>query len=161
MKLINDRWVDENNNSWDANTETEESAELKSKSLNNCSDCSDCSGCSDCSVCLRCLGCSRCSRCSGCSHCSYCSDCLRCSHCLGCSDCSDFKSNPERIISPKIGRRNGQSTFYWNSEHEQVICGCFRGTLEQFEERVNTVHGDNEHGIAYRNWIEKIKQYKS
>ena len=35
MKKINNRWVDENNNSWNADFETEESSLVKSKSLKN------------------------------------------------------------------------------------------------------------------------------
>jgi hypothetical protein len=47
MKKLNGRWYDENNNSWNANFESKESALLKSKSLIDCSDCSGCSYCSD------------------------------------------------------------------------------------------------------------------
>ena len=37
-KKINDYWIDENNNSWDASDYTEEQAQEKSESLVNCSD---------------------------------------------------------------------------------------------------------------------------
>lgn len=116
MKLINNRWVDENNNSWDANINTEESAQKKSNTMKNCSDC---------------------------------------------SECSYFKTNPQRMTSSKIGSRNSQTTYYWTNEHEQIICGCFKGTLDEFEQRVKKIHGDNEHGIAYQKWIDKIKIYKN
>lgn len=176
MKLINNRWVDNNNNSWSADIDTKELAQKKSNTLINCSNCSDCSNCSNCSNCLRCSYCSDCSRCSycsdcsrcsnssNCSYCSYCSRCAYCSYCSCCSycsDCSEFKSNPERITSPTIGSRESQSTYYWNEEHEQLICGCFKGTLDEFEQRVKEVHGDNAHGIAYQNWIDKIRIYKN
>ena len=46
-KLIekDNRFYDENNNSWSKNNETIESATKKSILLENCSDCSDCRGC--------------------------------------------------------------------------------------------------------------------
>ena len=88
MKLINNRWVDDNNNSWRKEIYTEEQAEAYSKTLKNCSYCSGCLYCSDCSGCSRCSDCSYCSDCSGCSYCSDCSGCSRCSGCSGCSYCS-------------------------------------------------------------------------
>ena len=125
MKKINDRWYDENNNSWNCDFETEESALIKSKSL---------------------IGC------------SYCSDCSDCSRCSGCSDCSGYKTNAQRYITPKVGSRNSQTSIYWtNKEDVQIICGCWRGNIEQFEQRVKEVHGDNEYGKAY---MEQIKIFK-
>ena len=119
MKKINNRWVDENNNSWNADFETEESSLVKSKSLKNCSDCSRCSGC---------------------------------------SDCSGYKTNAQRYITPKVGSRNSQTSIYWtNKEDVQIICGCWRGNIEQFEQRVKEVHGDNEHRKAY---MKQIKIFK-
>ena len=90
--------------------------------------------------------------CSGCSGCSRCSDC---------SGCSDFIENPERITSKKIGSRNSQSTFYWTKDKEQMICGSFKGTLNEFQERVIQTHKENIYAIEYLNWIEKIKNYRS
>ena len=58
MKKIKNRWSDENNNSWNAYLETEESALIKSKSLTGCSDCFGCSECSDCSHLSYSSGCS-------------------------------------------------------------------------------------------------------
>ena len=54
MKLINYRWVDDNNNSWRKEIYTEGQAEAYSKTLKDCSDCSDCSYCSYCSDCSGC-----------------------------------------------------------------------------------------------------------
>ena len=93
-------------------------------------------------------------------NCSYCSDCSGCSGCSGCSYCSGFKTNPERITSPKIGSRNSQTTYYWNDEHEQVVCGCFKGTMDEFKKKVVETHIDNEHAIAYFGWITKVETYK-
>ena len=106
----NDRWYDENDNSWS----TEESATRFSPTLNNCSSCSDCSWCRDCSNCSNCScshcgscsNCSDCYDCSDCSNCRRCSDCSNCSDCYGCSDCSNcrglkhspyYKSHPNLL----------------------------------------------------------------
>ena len=129
MILKNNRWYDDNNNSWSSDIETEKSAEAKSKTL---IDCRGCRGCSDCSGC------------SGCSGCIYCS---------GCSGCIFFSSNPQRYVSAPIGSRNDQTTVYWLKGDVQVICGCFRGDLNQFEDAVRATHDNNVHGQAYQKYI--------
>jgi hypothetical protein len=89
-------------------------------------------------------------------NCSYCSDCRGCSYC---SDCSEFKANPERIASPVMGSRESQTVVYWVAEDVQVVCGCFRGGLVKFREQVIATHGDNDHGIAYLAWIDRVERY--
>ncbi len=91
--------------------------------------------------------CSRCSGCSGCSRCSGCSDCS------DCSGCSDFKTNPSKIIVSDIGSRNDTIYVYWSCDRTEVICGCFRGSLLNFEEAVENTHKDNEHGQRYKELI--------
>ena len=137
-----------------------------------CSDCSDCSYCRDCSYCSDCSYCRDCSDCSDCSYCRYCSYCSYCSYCRDCSYCSDcsycrdcrgcsnFKTNPQRITSPILGSRNSQTTYYWNDENEKIVCGCFKGTLEEFETKVKITHGDNDFAKGYLKWIELVKIYK-
>lgn len=58
-----------------------------------------------------------------------------------------------------MGSRNSRTTYYWTGERKQIVCGCFSGTLEEFEVRVKKVHGDNEHGKNYLSWIKKVKNY--
>ncbi|HUU89387.1 MAG TPA: hypothetical protein VMX17_16765 [Candidatus Glassbacteria bacterium] len=138
----------------------------------NCSGCSDCSYCSDCSCCSGCSCCSNCSNCSNCSHCSdcyncsdcsdcsdcsHCSDCYNCSYCSDCSDCSDFKDNPMRYTGTNIGSKKSQTTAYWKKEKTLVVCGCWKGTLEEFKERVKEVHGDNQYGKEYEQYIKIVK----
>ena len=169
MKKINNRWIDDNNNSWSADFYTKEQAEKYSKSLIDCRDCSgcracrDCSGCrycSDCSDCIGCSGCHGCSGCIGCRYCSGCSDCRDCSGCIGCRDCSGcirFVNNPQRYTTAKIGSRKENTTFYWDNDRTLVICGCFRGTVEEFKKQVEEVHGNNNYGLEYKNEIEKVE----
>lgn len=152
-------------NRWSKSRYTEEQAQMAAKTLIDCknmTDCSDCSHCSRCSRCSSCLHCSRCSRCSGCLHCSrcsYCSDCSHCSYCSDCSDCSycshcsDFDSQPQQYTTPKMGRDDRVNFLHWNAKNHAVTCGCFNGTLEELEQKVQEVHGDNEHGQAYRKQI--------
>ena len=137
MLLKNNRWYDDSNNSWSADVETEESAQIKSKTLINCSDCSDCSYCSYC---------------RGCSYCSYCSGCS------GCSGCSYFTSNPFRLFFQGIGSRNSETQIYWLCDRSQVKCGCFSGSLLEFEAAVTLTHGDNEHGQRYQAIINQVWQ---
>ena len=128
MKKSNDRWYDENNNSWDAAIETKDSALAKSKRL------------------IDCRGCSYCSDCRGCSYCSY------------CSYCSDYQSNPQRYITPKVGSRNSQTSIYWTTKEDvQIFCGCWRGDIVKFEERVKKVHGESIHLQPYLKQIELFK----
>ena len=181
----NNYWIDENNNKWNANIYTKEQAIKYSRSLVNCNDCSDCSdcsycngcndcsdcsycngcsGCRDCSGCSGCRGCSDCNCCNGCNGCRYCSDCSDCnccrycSGCSGCSDCSDFKNNPQRYTGQKIGSRNDQTTTYWNEEKNQVVCGCYSNTLDEFEKKVQEIHRNNKYGKQYKKYIAIVRK---
>ena len=57
----------------------------------------------------------------------------------------------------KIGSRLGTTTFFKSKLGVEVSCGCFSGTLEQFEAKVNETHGNNKHGEEYRLAIELAK----
>ena len=89
------------------------------------------------------------------SDCRYCIDC---SYCSDCSDCSDYKTNPQRFVTKKIGSRNDNTSFYWtNNTDLHVVCGCFRGDLEEFELKVKEVHSNTIHLNSYLKEIEKVK----
>jgi hypothetical protein len=153
---INNYWVI-GTNKWSANIYTQEQAEEYAKTLVNCNGCIDCRYCRGCYSCRDCLECSSCRDCIDCRNCIDCRGCIGCSNC---SSCSNFKTNPERIISPKLGSRDAHTTFYWNEEHEQIACGCFKGTLKEFEEKVIKTHGDNDYAKGYLKWIESVKNFK-
>jgi len=144
-------------NKWSVFYYTKEQAEMHSRTLINCENCIDCIGCSNC---IDCRNCSNCSNCIDCRYCSYCRDCHVCIGCIGCGGCSGFKTNPERITSPKLGSRDSQTAFYWNNEKEQIVCGCYKGTLEEFKEKIKETHGDNEFAQGYFKWIDAVKFYK-
>lgn len=60
--------------------------------------------------------------------------------------------------------RNKQITFYYLDDDElgdkktQVVCGCFRGNIEEFEQTVLETHADNdEDRKQYLKEIAKVK----
>lgn len=55
--------------------------------------------------------------------------------------------------------RSGRTTtvFREKSGELRVQCGCFNGTLAEFEAQVEQTHGDTQHGKVYKAIIEVIK----
>jgi hypothetical protein len=176
MKKHNGYWTDENNNRWSCVIYSEDQAEVFSKTLfdckgcvnctacircTDCTDCTDCARCIDCLDCTRCIDCTNCTRCADCTGCLDCTRCIDCTNCTRCADCSTLKRNPQRYLSGNIGSRHSQTCFYWLKDKTQVVCGCWRGTLEEFEERVNEVYPEGKYGNQYRAEIEKVKYLMS
>ena len=56
-----------------------------------------------------------------------------------------------------IGSRNGYTTIYHTDKGVFVMCGCFRGTLDEFAKRAEETHGDNKHARDYKALIEFAK----
>lgn len=84
---------------------------------------------------------------------------ISCWFCSSCSDCSDYKTNPKRFVSQEIGSRNDQTTVYWtNAEDVQIVCGCFRGDLDEFKKAVIETHKDN--AIYKAQYLKLIKTIK-
>ena len=148
MRQINGYWVDANSNRWACSYYTAEQAEEYSATLINCLDCRNCQDCQDCQDCRDCW------YCRNCWNCWYCRNCW---NCRGCGDCKNYQDNPQRYVTPCIGSRNDNTTIYWLDGNVQVVCGCFRGNLDEFETRVREVHGDSEHGRAYMAEIAKVR----
>ena len=57
--------------------------------------------------------------------------------------------NTDWFIVGPIGSRNDFTTFVNTKEGIYVNCGCFWGSIDNFRERVQEVHEENEHGRAY------------
>ena len=54
-------------------------------------------------------------------------------------------SNKDLMNIHGLGSRFDTTTFYRGKENTiYVMCGCFNGTLEDFEKRVESTHGDNK-----------------
>lgn len=67
-----------------------------------------------------------------------------------------------QYVTSEIGSRNDKSTFYYgdteNGMSLQVVCGCFRGNLEEFEQSVLKTDANNEeYKTQYLKEIEKVK----
>ena len=72
-----------------------------------------------------------------------------------CSAISDLKF----ISLSCIGSRKGMTTYCFNND--TIWCGCFKGTLQEFEEKVNEKHKNNEQYLKeYRGAINYIKFLK-
>ena len=153
-------------NRWNADTYTQDQVEMYAEGMINCRNCMNCKYCTNCTNCwyctdcIDCTDCTNCANCTNCMDCRGCTDCTNCTDCTDCKDCTDFKSNPQHIASPKMGSRNAQTTYYFTDNHEQIVCGCFKGTLQEFENRINAVHGEDRHGQDYMKWIKTVKDYK-
>jgi hypothetical protein len=167
MKIINNMFYDQNGNSWSCYTETVESAEVKSQTLLNCRDCHnclDCHNCRDCRDCLDCRDCHNCLNCRDCRDCCDCHNCLGCRDCLDCRDCRDclgcrdWESSPQRYVTPSIGSRDAQTTFYFSKDKNQVVCGCFDDSLEAFTAKVSETYSvDSLYFQQYNKQIEIFK----
>ena len=49
-----------------------------------------------------------------------------------------------------MGSRNGFTTFFRTKNlFIGVACGCFRGNVDEFVEKVKKTHGDNKYAKAY------------
>jgi len=139
MKKFNNKWYDSNNNSWDCSVYTEEQAERWSKTLVNCNNCHICNNCHNCTDCYN---------------------CNNCHNCDNCDNCNNWNKTPQSIVSNYIGSRDSQTTIYFGEDKTEVVCGCFKGTLEEFEVKVNNEYSEeSKHGIEYRNFIKKAKVY--
>ena len=171
MKKINDFWVDEHNNKWNCATTTREQAIRNSENLIHCTDCTNCISCADCTGCRYCIECSCCRNCVGCTCCSYCISCKYSTNCTNCTDCkyckecvycTDYTETPMQYRTNKIGSRHDNTVFYYGKTEDgmslQVICGCFRGNLEEFENAVLKTHANRDlYRNQYLNEIDKVK----
>ena len=75
VELVEDYWIDSNNNKWYFGKYTREQAIKVSQTLINCKDCIDCVDCINCINCFQCTYCENCINCDvsvGCIECKYC-----------------------------------------------------------------------------------------
>jgi hypothetical protein len=146
MENIKGFWVDENNNKWSKKTYSLKHAIKLSASLLDCTDCTDC------------IDCKYCTGCTGCTDCKYCKYCTGCNRCIEINRCTGFQDNPHRYTGGRIGSRNEQTRTYWSNDLVQVVCGCFVGSLEEFNSRVESHHSeDSEYRKQYKEYIKIVK----
>ena len=72
----------------------------------------------------------------------------------------NIKEQIDRVLKiDRIGSRKGCTYFFKTPSNIYVRCGCFFGDLEDFENKVNETHADNE---QYRKeYLEAIKYVKA
>ena len=56
-----------------------------------------------------------------------------------------------------IGSRDGYTTIFHTDKGVFVMCGCFRGTLDEFAKEAEETHGDNKHARDYKALIEFVR----
>ena len=61
------------------------------------------------------------------------------------------------MVGP-IGSRGGYTTIFHTDKGVFVVCGCFRGTIEEFAKKVEEKHGNNRHAMDYKALIEFVKK---
>lgn len=73
-----------------------------------------------------------------------------------------IKSQDDYITIGPIGSRNDITTFIRTDNGIYVNCGCFEGTIEEFENEVIEYHEDNKYGKDYLAAIEFVtKKFNS
>ena len=73
-------------------------------------------------------------------------------------DNAQIRSRGDIFWVTGLGSRYGTTTIYRNKDGGlTVTCGCFLGTLEEFEAKVKETHGDNLFGREYLKLIELAK----
>lgn len=66
--------------------------------------------------------------------------------------------NADYCCFQSFGSRYGTTTVFREKDNGLCVrCGCFNGSLSDFEKAVKRTHGDNEFGKIYKAIIEVIK----
>ena len=72
-------------------------------------------------------------------------------------DLGKLQSSSDILIVGTIGSRNDYTTIYHTDKDIFVQCGCFKGTLEEFETKVKEKHQGNNHEKDYLALIQFAK----
>ena len=68
-----------------------------------------------------------------------------------------IQSPSDILIVGAIGSRNGYTTIFHTDKGLFVQCGCFKGTLDEFEAKVKETHQGNKHERDYLALIQFAK----
>ena len=72
-------------------------------------------------------------------------------------DWGNIQDSSDILIVGTSGSRNGYTTIFHTDKGIYVQCGCFKGTLEEFEAKVKETHQGNKHERDYLALIEFVK----
>lgn len=71
---------------------------------------------------------------------------------------AEVYGNADYLVIGPIGSRNDITTFFKTANNDiKVSCGCFTGTIEEFLEKVNETHGNNNYAKEYKTAVEIAK----
>ena len=66
--------------------------------------------------------------------------------------------NADYLVIGPIGSRDDITTFFKTANNDiKVSCGCFTGNIEEFLEKVNETHGNNNYAKEYKTAVEIAK----
>ena len=74
--------------------------------------------------------------------------------------CGDawIHSGTDYLCFQGLGSQNRNTTFFKCEDgHIHVSCGCFSGTIQEFETKVKKTHGDSKYAKEYLACIEVVK----
>ena len=72
-------------------------------------------------------------------------------------DWGKLQSVSDVLIVGAIGSRNGYTSIFHTDKGIFVQCGCFKGSLEEFEKKVKETHQGDKHERDYLALIEFVK----
>ena len=72
-------------------------------------------------------------------------------------DWGKIQSLSDVLYVGAIGSRNGYTTIFHTNKGVSVQCGCFKGTLDDFEKKVKETHQGNKHERDYLALIQFAK----
>lgn len=70
---------------------------------------------------------------------------------------AEVLGNADYICIKGLGRFNRSTTFFRTEQGVSVVCGCFTGTLEDFEAKVFETHGNSIYAKEYLAAVEVAK----
>ena len=70
----------------------------------------------------------------------------------------NIQSTYDYMLIGPIGSRAAYTTFFKDADKIMVSCGCFKGTIQEFEVKVKETHQNNKFAQQYLDSIEYVKK---
>lgn len=71
-----------------------------------------------------------------------------------------INSNNDYLCEQGLGSHNRSASFFKCKDgHIHVLCGCFSGNLDEFENKVKKEHGNSKYAKEYLGFIEVVKTH--
>ena len=68
-----------------------------------------------------------------------------------------IEQTKDYMTAGPIGSRNDTATVLKTTDGARVVCGCFYGSIAEFEKKVKETHGDSQHAKEYLALAELMK----